>query len=209
MGSEAINYTTFSSRLQKLALSLKPEVTKMALSRVDASSFPRQLEVPTCSLMTVLWNPSGHGVALANKPDHDNGSGIHMLVQLTCDSFTDDLTCLIFPGSPDGAGWFETSHAPVESAPISSWTTTTSVDTGWTEVVIQEGRYVLSDVSIGCLEAEVSASINDVLEAADFGGLWLDKLGGRISYDGACGYRGYSAMKSSSISYPSFNEVTI
>lgn len=177
----------------------------MALSRVHASSLPRQLEVLTCGLMTVQSNQSGFGVALANRPGHDSGSGIYMLVQLTCDSFTDDFSCLISSDLVKGS-----NHAPVEPVmPYSSWTTTTSVDTGWTEVVIQEGRHVLSDVNIGHPMAVVSASVSDVLEAAESGGLSLDELGGWESEDGTCGYPGYSVLKSSSISYPSFNEVTI
>ena len=77
-------------------------------------------------------------------------------------------------------------YAPKESELVPSWSTTTSVDkAGWTQVVIQGGRYVLLDVSKGHLMAMVNASINDVL-GADLGGQFrLFWLGGEAPDDDA------------------------
>jgi len=94
-------------------------------------------------------------------------------------------------------------HAPMESTPVSSWSTTTSVDiAGWTEVVIQGGRCALSDVSIGYLYAKVNASVNNVLEAAVTGSLWLYRSGDGTSNGGAYRCPGSSEVNSSSISCP-------
>jgi hypothetical protein len=57
--------------------------------------------------------------------------------------------------------------------------------------------------------AMVNASINDVLEAGLSGRLRLFWLGGGTSDGGALGCPGFGKMNDSSISCPSFNEVTI
>lgn len=102
------------------------------------------------------------------------------------------------------------SNAPGEPRLVPSWSTTTSVDNaGWTQVVIQRGRYVLLDVIMGQSMAMVNASINDVLEAGFSGRLRLFWLGGGTSDDSAFERLGFGEMNNSSISCPSFNEVTI
>lgn len=102
------------------------------------------------------------------------------------------------------------NHAPPEPTPALSWSTTTSVDiAGWTEVVIQGGRNVLSDVSTGHSLAMVNTSINDVPVTADTGSYALCRVGNKTFCDGAMGCPGLWEMNNSSISCPSFNEVTI
>ncbi len=102
-------------------------------------------------------------------------------------------------------------YAPGEPKLVPSWRSTTSVDiAGWTRVVvIQGGPQVLLDVSNGQSLVMVNASINDVLEAGLGGQLRLFWLGGGISDEGAFERLDFRDMNNSSISCPSFNEVTI
>jgi len=102
------------------------------------------------------------------------------------------------------------TYAPKEPKIVPSWSTATSVDTaGWTHVVIQGGLHVLLDVFIGQSLAMVNTSINDVLEADPRGQLRLFWLDGGTSDGGAFRRLGFREMNNSSISCPSFNEVTI
>lgn len=92
---------------------------------------------------------------------------------------------------------FEThgQYAPGESKPVPSWSTTTSVDkAGWTQVVIQEGRYVLLDVRKGQSMAMVNASINDVAEAGLPSRLRLSWLDGATSKANTFGCSGLMEM---------------
>ncbi len=112
---------------------------------------------------------------------------------------------------PDKGGQsVDFSHAPQEPTPELSWSTTTPVDkAGWTEVVIQGGPQVLSDVSIGRFAAKVNASINDVAATAFGGGWQLRYFGDGALSDSTCGCLGFHEVNDSSISCPNNNEVTI
>jgi hypothetical protein len=107
------------------------------------------------------------------------------------------------------AGYYGASRcAPRRSVSTESWSTTTPVDiAGWTQVVIQEGQHVLSDVNTGPL-AEVNASIDWVLGSVDDGAHRLNYCGGEASGINTCGCPGWSDSNNSRFSCLSFNEVT-
>jgi len=99
-------------------------------------------------------------------------------------------------------------HAPREPEFTTTRSTSTSVDSaGWTEVVIQEGRFVLSYVNVG-RKAEVNASINQVPEAAPLPERRLGKSGGLPFDTSTCGCPSRYCMDDGKISCLSFNEVT-
>lgn len=123
-----------------------------------------------------------------------------------------DLDELIIPGAfPDLrlVGYDDSGEcAPERPTLTASWSITTAVDiAGWTEVVIQERRYVLSDVNSGHL-AVVNASINWVLESVINNTSRLDNHIGGSSDINTCGCPGPSDWNDSRFSCPSFNEVT-
>lgn len=99
-------------------------------------------------------------------------------------------------------------RAPERLTITEPWSTTTAVDlAGWTEVVIQEGRYVLSDVNSGH-SAVVNASINWVLGGVINRPSRLDNHSDGSSDINTCGCPGPSDGNDSRFSCPSFNEVT-
>ncbi len=141
---------------------------------------------------------------------------------LACDWATTEMSCIGYEtsasvefgecsGQLGSNSTVQYEYAPGESKLVPSWSTTTSVDiAGWTRVVvIQGGRQVLLDVSNGQSLVMVNASINDVLEAGLGGPLRLFWLGGGMSDEGAFERLDFRDMNNSSISCPSFNEVTI
>lgn len=202
----------------------------MDLIKVAVSNLPRQHETPSDSLMTAFTGWSGQSEALAYGPGTISERRPCLFSRLLCHSHADKLKRRIVSGSTGGYGpcpdpilspmlgafplsvgdthRFVDNHAPDRPESISSWSTTTSVDSaGWTEVVIQERPHVFSYVIVG-RKAEVNASINCVLEAAPLGGSALVKTGGVPSDIGACGCPGCSDVSDSSFSCLSFNEVT-
>jgi hypothetical protein len=106
-------------------------------------------------------------------------------------------------------GWsFQYDHAPGRAG-ITPRSTITSVDiAGWTEVVIQGGPRVLSDVIFGSYGAEVNASINDVADVAS-GVPGFEWTGDRAAMGCICGYPGSSVVDDNSFSCSNNNEVTI
>ena len=215
----------------------------MALLRVNTSFFPRHFEVQTRCLMTIPWDQSGNGVALANELSEISGLEEYTFLRLTsclfsqgrirlmpfgspgcsfaCDWAAPETACIGFHSAVSAAvgEYFDPrgssveiqyTYAPKEPKLVPSWSTTTSVDkAGWTQVVIQGGQYVLSDVNTGQSMAMVNASINDVLEAGPRGRFRLFWSGDGTSDGGAFGRRGFEKMNDISISCPNNNEVTI
>lgn len=175
----------------------------------DTSSFPRHYEVQTRCLMTTLLGQSGNDVALAYEPSETPDLEAYTFLRLTSCSFSDNSTRSrsFNPERCSGLlGWNINNELNI----VPSWSTPTSVGkAGWTHVVIQGGPRDLLDVSNGRSAALVNASINDVLEADSGSRFRLYWLGGATLDGGVCGHPGYREMNNSSISCPSFNEVTI
>jgi len=205
------------------------KATLVDSTRVAVSTFPRQIEAHFAGLMTALAGRSGRPEALACGPGAPFELRTYSFSRLTCHSQGDWPTRRTLSGSTLGRGLnlgaifsfvcgafppfnddrrFWDRRAPVEPEDTCFWSTATSVDSaGWTEVVIQERRLVVSYVIIG-RKAEVNASIDCVLETASYGGGRLVESGG-ISFDkSTCGCPGRSDVGDSSFSCLSFNEVT-
>lgn len=99
-----------------------------------------------------------------------------------------------FPDYPLASYQSSYPRAPEKSATPVTWSATTPVDlAGWTQVVIQEGQFVPSDVKTGP-PAGVSASINWVLEGVLKSPLRLDNYGTGTSGNNTCGCPGWSDM---------------
>lgn len=202
----------------------------MDLNRVAVSRFPRQSETPSDSLMTAFIGRSGQSEALSYSPGTDFGWRPYAILRLTCHSSVDRLTRQTASGSPgsmsacldpvllpmlgafpllvDNSHRFKDRRAPGYLESAVSWSTVTSVDSaGWTEVVIQEGRHVLSYVFVGP-KAEVNASFDHVLGPAPLRGSRLVESGGIPSDNRTCGCTGPSDVNDSRFSCLSFNEVT-